>query len=133
MLAQKADVNFIDNSGLTALPHIALAHSEKYFRPVEMVKILLESGADINAKSNDNVTPLMQALKGLAKNMNYRNNVKIVTLMTKHSAKAKDIKHWADINSDKARNVYESFIEEIEAYPHMKETEFDFIAAVSSD
>ncbi len=140
MLTQSADVNFTDNSGLTALHHIALAPNGKYFRPVEMVKILLEAGADINALSNDKITPLMLALKGLAENINhswyddyYTNNIKSVALMTKHGAKAKDIKHWADINSNKARNAYESFIGEIEAYPHMNELEFDFLTAVFSN
>ena len=140
MLAQSADVNFTNKSGLTALHHIAFAPNGKYFRPVEMVKILLEAGADINTLSNDKITPLMSALKGLAKNMNqswyddyYTNNVKIVSLMTKRGAKAKDIKSWVDISSTKTRNAYESFIEEIEAYPHLSELEFDFITAVFSN
>ena len=43
MLAHRADVNLTDNSGLTALHHIALAPNGKYFRPVEMVKIFLKT------------------------------------------------------------------------------------------
>lgn len=59
MLAQGAEVNRKDNSGWTALHYIALALKGKYFRPGEMIKILIEAGANVNAPSNDNITSLM--------------------------------------------------------------------------
>lgn len=42
MLAEGADVNFRDSSGMTALHHIVFARDGKYFRSFEMVKIFSE-------------------------------------------------------------------------------------------
>ncbi|MBR1436990.1 MAG: ankyrin repeat domain-containing protein, partial [Synergistaceae bacterium] len=130
ILADGADINSTNSSGLTFLHHIALAPDGKYFRPLEMVKILIEAGADINAQTRDKVTPLMKALDGLRESRNCADNVKITAFMVKHGAKV------SYHNDDKTHEAYEavySFIEEIEEYPRMSDAEFDLMTAVYSN
>ena len=149
MLAQGADVNLKDSSGWTALHHIALAPKGKYFRPAEMIKILIEAGADVNPLSNDKITPLMLAIHGLAENMipssyddYYTNNIKVIGFLMKHGADTKaldkyghDIQYWSDKKpSRQVLDTFESFMEEIKAYPHMSDDEFSLmVAAFSGD
>ena len=137
ILADGADVNSRDSSGLTVLHHIAFAPDGKYFRPFEMVKILIEAGADINALSADERTPLMQAVNGILANMNYTDSVKIAAFMVKHGARVSYrnaiVSYCNDNEPHKASEALDSFIEEIEEYPRMSEAEFDLMTAVFSN
>ena len=137
ILADGADVNSRDSSGLTVLHHIAFAPDGKYFRPFEMVKILIDAGADINALSADERTPLMQAVNGILANMNYTESVKIAAFMVKHGARVSYrnaiVSYCNDNDTHKASEALDSFIEEIEEYPRMSEAEFDLMTAVFSN
>lgn len=135
ILADGADVNSRDSSGLTVLHHIAFAPDGKYFRPFEMVKILIDAGADINALSADERTPLMQAVNGILANMNYTGSVKIAAFMVKHGAIVSYHNAIVSYCNDthKASEALDSFIEEIEEYPRMSEAEFDLMTAVFSN
>lgn len=72
----------------------------------------------------------------------YTNNIKIVGFLMKRGADIKaldkyghDIQYWSDKKTSRqVLDTFESFIEEIKAYPHMSEDEFSLmVAAFSGD
>lgn len=65
MLAEGGDINLRDGAGWTAIHHIASCPEGAYFRPNEMLRILLEAGADVNTKGRFGATPLMLAFNRL--------------------------------------------------------------------
>ena len=64
LIAARADVNAVDNKGITALMYATISLSNSI---LDTIKFLIEKGADVNAKDSSGKTPLMWATsKGLA-------------------------------------------------------------------
>ena len=136
MLAQYPNnINLKDSSGWTALHYItACTYNDRYFRREEMIKILLEAGADINSRSKDKITPFMLALSTSQHN---RANIKILALLAKYYADPElkdkynhDKYFWAGI--DPAYDVnpaYHSIIEEITAL-RLSENEINMLVSL---
>ena len=87
-----ADVN-AKNCGWTALI------GATYYGEIEIVKLLLAAGVDVNAKGNDGKTALM-----LAKNYNYPEIVKLLEQHAKNKTKANLTKKAKIISAKKALN-----------------------------
>ncbi|MBA4366681.1 MAG: hypothetical protein C0403_03485 [Desulfobacterium sp.] len=76
MIAGGADLNTKDHAGNSPLHFIARCN-QNYF---EAAEILLQNGADINARNNDQITPFGSIVRATG----YRRNPKMIEFLRKH-------------------------------------------------
>jgi ankyrin repeat protein len=79
MIEPGADVNAVDAAGWAALHHIAYqCYGDYYFDPNAMLQILVDSGADINARGMYGMTPIMLAAMYATKHPKALETVKLL-------------------------------------------------------
>ena len=134
MIAEGSNIDLKDSAGRTALHYIA-SYPDEYFRPDEMVRILLENGAKI-LDTDRSLSALLCAAYALQKNAIA---ARIFRLLIEYGAtdSDEDIRRYADV--DELSDIYEdelhrsAFVEEMIRLMHgeskLTPSELDLIVA----
>lgn len=124
LIQYKADVNFkTPTSGTSALMYVATLYENEYNSTMEIAKLLIKSGADINAVDNNKWTPVMHAVynavniplikylleqKPDLKKVNYEGNTALYIAALQGNAETADLllKAGADSSQMKRENKF---------------------------